>query len=323
MFDSELLTLRALPGTGRVNAEARTITGCLVMRIGPARGHGVEIDATTLAEVVRLGNDAQDGIKCRYGHPSPHVGDALGSFLGRFKNFRLDGDAARADLHLSEAADPAKVQHVLAMAAKEPDMVGLSVVVEAERKQRKNGGAPVLRVTRLHAVDVTDEPATGAGMFAAIRDWFRRPESEDTPPVLDLVRLQTQYPDLCEQIATEARMAERDRVVKLLARCKPCHFERSNEHPDTFPLAAIRDSIDYGAAVDVLVDLERKHDALMALQADTASTMVDPAPPPGLRQRPLRASIEARFFETYRRQGKPEALARQMAQAAAGTTNGA
>lgn len=162
----------------KADVETKTLFGVQVAMLGEAKGHGMELDETTLDQIVALGNSTSKGVKTRFGHPTECT-PGLGTFLGTRDNFRRDGQYVRADLHLSEAASAQYADHVLQMAKLHPEKIGNSVVVSGERLFREDQDGnrlkdedgknllPVLRVKHLHAVDVVDEPAAGNGMYAA------------------------------------------------------------------------------------------------------------------------------------------------------------
>lgn len=173
----ESLEFIPLEANLEMDREQKILYGVQVAMLGPAKGHGFDMDETTLEQIVTLGNAAPKGVKVRFGHPT-ECSPALGTFLGVRKNFRLDGKYVRADLHMSDAARPEYAEHVLSMAELHPEMIGNSVVVsgdmirlrdEAGDIKKDKSGDPlpkVFRVKHLHAVDVVDEPASGDGMFA-------------------------------------------------------------------------------------------------------------------------------------------------------------
>jgi hypothetical protein len=159
------------------------IYGIAVMTNGNVKDdRGWEIDDQTLEQIVSAGKEhANMGLKSRFGHPNMSM-TALGTFVGRMKNFRKDGDIARADLYLSRTAyetpDGDLASYVMELAEKDPDAFGTSVVLgdfELEYRLEKNGTAkkdkdgkelpPILRVKSLMAVDVVDDPAANNGMF--------------------------------------------------------------------------------------------------------------------------------------------------------------
>ena len=135
--------------TGRINSDAGIIEGIKVCTEGEAQGHDVNIDAEFINTVVRFGNERKQGLKARFGHPNM-CSTALGTFLGRHKNFRTetterdDGSKALtavADMFLSNEAKETPngnlYDYVLGLAKNEPDMFGTSIVFTPGREYRK------------------------------------------------------------------------------------------------------------------------------------------------------------------------------------------
>ena len=178
--------LQAAP-VGRIDHDRGIIEGVSVCTVGEAKGHGVNLDSEFVQTVTDMGAEKRQGLKARFGHPNM-CSTALGTFIGRFKNFRLDGDQCRADLFLSnEAKDTPHgnlYQYVLNMAANEPDMFGTSIVFtpgayyrrdldtgekvyEAEFAQERNLSDELyVECDALHACDAVDEPAANDGLFS-------------------------------------------------------------------------------------------------------------------------------------------------------------
>ena len=174
--------LRARP-EGKVDHEQGIIPGISVCTVGEAKGHDVHLDSEFIGRVVELGNEQSHGLKARFGHPNM-CDTALGTFLGRFKNFREDGNKARADLFLSNSAKDTPNgdlhSYVMSMAENEPDMFGTSIVFsQGAAYQRGPDGnkmtdpqewsddAPMfIECEQLHACDAVDEPAANEGMFS-------------------------------------------------------------------------------------------------------------------------------------------------------------
>jgi hypothetical protein len=139
-----------------------------------------EMDDISLNQIVDLGNKTEIGIKSRFGHPNMS-GEALGTFLGRAKNFRRDGDAVRADLYFDETAYKTPsgdlAAYVLDLAENDPDSFGTSIVFSADmeyriekdgarKKDAKGKELPALvRFKTLLGSDVVDDPAATSGMF--------------------------------------------------------------------------------------------------------------------------------------------------------------
>lgn len=180
----------------RIDEANGIIFGASAMQAVEALGHGVDIDQTSLELLRDLGNALPDGAKSRFGHPGM-CADAMGTALGRQKNFRIEGDKVVGDLHLSTAAAKSPRgdlrAYVLQLAKDDPAAFGMSVVVEAKRHWKlKDGGElasdddslrrrdgsfaipanavgarPFLRPYVFAASDTVDEPAANrSGMFS-------------------------------------------------------------------------------------------------------------------------------------------------------------
>lgn len=103
---------------------------------GEAKGHDVYLDREFCEQVVEAGNATGDaGVKVRFGHPAM-CSDALGTYLGRAKNFRMtdvtrkdSGEKASgviADVYLDKNAD--RYEWVMNMSESAPDSFGMSIV---------------------------------------------------------------------------------------------------------------------------------------------------------------------------------------------------
>ena len=79
----------------RVDENTDVISGFAVVTKGVTKDARGEFDDAALDRIVELGNKSRIGIKSRFGHPNMSS-TALGTFLGRVKNFRRDGDIVRA-----------------------------------------------------------------------------------------------------------------------------------------------------------------------------------------------------------------------------------
>lgn len=179
-----------------VDRENRVIYGYSVITRGEALGHYFWIDGTALDQTVAFGKAAAQkgrGIKCRFTHPDI-CNNALGKFLGRARNFRLDGDQVRADLYLADAASNAPdgdlATYVMTLAEEDPDAFATSIVFthdnqsESEFKKEhtkwddikdtkifkspdpdNEKNLPHVRLASLNANDIVDEGAANEGLF--------------------------------------------------------------------------------------------------------------------------------------------------------------
>jgi hypothetical protein len=134
----------------------------------------------TLQQAYQFATHGNNGLKARFTHPNMSS-DGMGSYLGRWKNFRLADGVLRADLHIADAAFKSPQgdlgTYVMEMADNNPDMFGVSLATELDleslmlfedtRDSNGNGAARwEMRFTSVRAGDVVDEPAaTRGGMF--------------------------------------------------------------------------------------------------------------------------------------------------------------
>jgi hypothetical protein len=181
---------RGIDEPQKIDKNTNVIYGFSVMTLGEAKGHGVFIDDTTFEQCVDFGNKAKMGIKSRYGHPTMSS-EALGTHLGRVKNFRRDGDRVRADLNLDPSCFNTPKgdlgSYIMQLAESDPAAFGASIVFKrkyvVKRKDEdgkeveeeigydegcvepKKGEKVFARIIKLLAVDVVDEAAANDGLF--------------------------------------------------------------------------------------------------------------------------------------------------------------
>jgi hypothetical protein len=181
-----------------IDRELGIIQGVTIARVGPAKGHSGFIDRTFLLQIVDNAASKSAGIKARFGHPNM-CSQALGTYLGRFKNYSYLSDKVHADLYLDNTARSTPngdlFSYVLDMAAKNPDMFGASIVFEIgdsvfiqEEVDGKKEEKEYFRLKELRATDIVDEPAATEGLFSvdsfpAIATQFL----DENPEILDLI----------------------------------------------------------------------------------------------------------------------------------------
>jgi len=190
------------PRLENIDKEAEVLYGVQITLEGEAKGHGVWLDRAFCEAVAEQGNAMGDaGVKVRFGHPAM-CSDALGTYLGRAKNFRVvdltrkeTGEKAAgvlADIHIMPESHSAPSgdlgKWVLEAAANSPDTFGQSIVFTyADLKSTNEDGDPILRsefesnhdfdrargenkvfavLGKLHGTDFTDTPAATDGVFS-------------------------------------------------------------------------------------------------------------------------------------------------------------
>lgn len=142
-----------------IDAEAGVISGVSVIAVGPAKGHGLQIDSKTLEQVKACAETYSHGLKVKM----THAGDA-GDIAGFLSAFRIEGDKLLADLTLLKSS-PFRA-YVLELAATIPDTFGLSIAfsgpVETQGKTR------LARCSEIYSADLVSEPAANpTGLFEA------------------------------------------------------------------------------------------------------------------------------------------------------------
>ena len=161
-----------------INEEIGIIKGVTLAREGIAKGHGVHLDSKFISDLVELGNSQEQGVKARFGHPSM-TSDAFGTYIGRFKNFRVKGKKAKADLYMDKVSKKSPkgdlYSYVFAMARSNPDMFGNSIVFKAGESRYENEldenenviTKEYVSIVGLTASDLVDTPAATESLFSA------------------------------------------------------------------------------------------------------------------------------------------------------------
>ena len=189
---------------GQIDEENEVLHDVQITLEGEALGHGVWLDREFCEAVAAAGNATGDvGLKVRYGHPSM-CSDAIGTELGRAKNFRvvdferdIDGKKVKcagviADVYMLKSAHAAPqgdlVAHVMATAKEDPSQFGQSIVFTyADFKSTDKDGNAIkcsefdepgkffdaagenkifAVLGKLHGSDFTDTPAATDGIFS-------------------------------------------------------------------------------------------------------------------------------------------------------------
>lgn len=122
----------------------------------------LSITDEAVRSVVTLGN--QKPIHCRRTHSGM---DMLDGYLGKFTNFVYEDGVAYADFEMSEALEsayPSEATFISTMIAKEPEMLGVSVMGLDERVLNDN----VIDVTNfieIYSCDIVGLPAATSSLF--------------------------------------------------------------------------------------------------------------------------------------------------------------
>jgi len=163
-----------------IDREKGIIKDIILCQTGEAKGHDLFINDQFIDKVVQLGNDNKVGIKARFGHPNI-CSTALGTYLGRYKNFRKEDNKAIADLYLDSTSKKSPngnlYDYVLDLAESNPDMFGASIAFKAGKAEKKletvNGEEiekSYASILKLHACDLVDDPAATEGLFESLHE---------------------------------------------------------------------------------------------------------------------------------------------------------
>lgn len=142
-----------------VDVQAGIIRGVSVITVGPAKGHGIDVDATTLAQVKACAESYQGGLKVKM----EHAGDA-GDIVGFLTAFRIEGEQLLADLHLLKST-PHR-EYIMELAQTIPDTFGLSIAFSGPVEVKND--TRMARCTEIYSCDMVGEPAANpSGLFDA------------------------------------------------------------------------------------------------------------------------------------------------------------
>lgn len=176
---------------GKVDREKGIIRGVSIITSGvTAKGHNLEVDATTLTQMKDLGEKAGK-VPAKWNHRTG--ADAVN---GHFFNFRIVGRKLKADWKLLKAHP--QYEQALELAEVQPETVGLSASFMGENEAK--GGKEYARCSELLSVDlVATAAANPDGLFEA---------RVDTPPggMAKTIPAPGAIPDNNEPVTLEALM---------------------------------------------------------------------------------------------------------------------
>lgn len=132
--------------------------GISVITAGPALGHDMVIDETTLEQVVELGN-ANAPVKVLANHSND-----VGAILGMLENFRIDGPRVRADLELLE--NHPQAEYYAELLGKLPDQLGFSISFSGIPRMAEDGTV-LADVRDLWSVDLVTRAAANKSIYSA------------------------------------------------------------------------------------------------------------------------------------------------------------
>jgi len=171
----------AVNPTQGVDQENGIIKGVVIIQKGEDKV-GDNIDQVFLEQCVKLGNGYPKGLKSRFGHPNM-CDTTLGTYIGRYKDFRIDNDVVKADLYMDPVAKESPkgdlYTYCLKMAESNSDMFGNSIhfrtdepeYYEVKSENGDNIMTEFIRMKSFIASDLVDSPAATTDLFRSDTDF--------------------------------------------------------------------------------------------------------------------------------------------------------
>lgn len=165
----------------QIDAEKGVIYGVVLAQKGMNK-NGTYFSERFLNELKAKG-DERGYIKARFGHPTM-CNNSLGSYIGRYKNFKVEDEKLFGDLYLDEIAKDTNVEgrgitmydYIMRMAQSNSDMFGNSIVIlanyvieeyEEDGEKKEADGHELIEWT---SSDLVDDPAATDSLFHSADD---------------------------------------------------------------------------------------------------------------------------------------------------------
>jgi hypothetical protein len=243
--------------------------GISVITAGPALGHGMVIDADTLEQVVRAGNDLGQ-VKVLSDHSS-----SVSNIIGYLENFTLDGGRVRADLTLFESHEG--FAYFSELIGTLPGQIGFSISFSGVPRMAEDG-TQLADVSTLYSVDLVTTPAANpTGVYSARVD-TRKSLNMDTTvkesaPVIEAAPEAPAAPAFNAEQAIAALSARIDELVGKFA----AKFEAVVEEAPAVaeaPVAEEAPAVEAAPAPEASANLE-SNDKIVALETKLARLTVE------------------------------------------------
>jgi len=241
--------------------------GISVITAGPALGHGMVIDADTLEQVVRAGNDLGQ-VKVLSDHSS-----SVSNIIGYLENFTLDGGRVRADLTLFESHEG--FAYFSELIGTLPGQIGFSISFSGVPRMAEDG-TQLADVSTLYSVDLVTTPAANpTGVYSARVDTRKSLNMEtsvkESAPVIEAAPEAPAAPAFNAEQAIAALSARIDELVGKFA----AKFEAAvEEAPAVAEVPAAVEAPAVEAAPEAKADLE-SNDKIVALETKLARLTVE------------------------------------------------
>ena len=171
----------------KIDDDSGVLQKVIVAQVGKVKSYFEQIDVITLSQIEKLGNSKESGVKARFGHPNM-CSSSFGTYIGRFKNFQVDGEKVYGDLHLDDVCKESPsgnlFAYILKMAKNNPDMFGASIAFIPGEPAITNDEYPATRIEELLATDLVDDPAATNSLFAVDSFSYQATQFLDSNPAI-------------------------------------------------------------------------------------------------------------------------------------------
>jgi hypothetical protein len=245
----------------------KSFKGISVITAGPALGHGMVIDADTLEQVVRAGNDLGQ-VKVLSDHSS-----SVSNIIGYLENFTLDGGRVRADLTLFESHEG--FAYFSELIGTLPGQIGFSISFSGVPRMAEDG-TQLADVSTLYSVDLVTTPAANpTGVYSARVDTRKSLNMEtsvkESAPVIEAAPEAPAAPAFNAEQAIAALSARIDELVGKFA----AKFEAVVEEAPAVSEAPVAEEAPaVEATPEAKADLE-SNDKIVALETKLARLTVE------------------------------------------------
>lgn len=170
---------RALPNFSsnnvNVDKENGVIKNTCIANFGDNKNESF-FDESFLLDLMKQGNESEGGIKARFNHPNICSG-SFGSYIGRYRNFRIENKNLYGDLYLDPVTKSLEVEgkgmkmfdYITTMAENNPDMFGNSIQIYSKHYDKEIDGErkTLHKLEKFKACDLVDDPAATDSLFSA------------------------------------------------------------------------------------------------------------------------------------------------------------
>jgi hypothetical protein len=199
---------------GVIDAQTGIIRGVSLITKGPALGHGVMIDSTTLEQVKKSAEQYSGGLKVKLDHSG-----GAGDIVGYIDTLRIEGEKLLGDLHLLESS--VHRAYILEIAERIPDTFGLSIAFSGPSEKSADKLTTLQRCSEIYSVDLVSEPAANPnGFFSRKLKQLQNGEIEQPSAEIE-IPMNDEMKKAIEGMIQSAMMSMNDKLAKLEAALPP------------------------------------------------------------------------------------------------------